>query len=60
MLVLKMHFETWYAVNKNVRGFQEEYMTYFYAWEGWTVKTDQDPDSYRAYMKKMYDKAVKS
>jgi hypothetical protein len=55
MLVLKMNFETWYAVNKNIRGFQEEYMAYFYAWEGWTVKTDQDPLSYRAWMKKRFE-----
>jgi len=49
-----MNFETWYAITKNMRAFQDEYMEYFYNWEGWNTKTNQDPLSYRAWMKNKF------
>lgn len=54
-----MNFDAWYLENRKNDMWMNAYMDYFYKWEGWKVKTDQDPDSYRAWMKKMFDKTNK-
>jgi len=57
---MKNTFDVWYAENRTNKMWMNAYMDYFYNWEGWAIKTNQDPDSYRAYMKKMYEKSVKA
>lgn len=54
-----MNFKTWYDAHKADKNWMDDYMAYFYAWEGWTKKTNQDPLSYRAWMKKVFDSAKK-